>query len=174
MIFSHFRNTVTTLYESQDFLKYVKIYFDPKPYVYIINLWDELKFIKQLQIGVDSNNHKTATPKNEYYVNQDFIGENTNYVISNKTLYWKFQAFLLQTRGGVTQNLALIWEPEKLSLDRCLFENIYPIHSKNWLLYYGAKEKINYYNKTEYETLIPLFNNPKVTHLSGIIYIFIN
>ena len=71
-----------------------------------------LKVIKQFQIGMDSNNHKTATPKNEYYAIQDFIRENANYKISNMMLYWKFQAFLLQTRGGETEDLALVWEPK--------------------------------------------------------------
>ena len=82
-------------------------------------------------------------------------------------LYRKFQPFLLQTRGGETEDLLLILEPEKLGLDRYLLEDVYLIHFKNWLLCYGAKEKIKYYDKTEYETLLPLFNNLKVAHLSG-------
>ena len=82
-------------------------------------------------------------------------------------LYWKFQAFLLQARGGETEDLALICEPEKLGIDRLYLENTYPIMSKNWLLYYGAKEKASYYDKTEYEALLlPLFNNPKIIHLN--------
>lgn len=82
-------------------------------------------------------------------------------------LYLRFQAYLLQSRGGETEDLALICEPEKLGLDRNLIEDTYPILSKNWLLYYGAKEKIDYYAKTEYEALLlPLFNNPKLIHLN--------
>lgn len=162
-----YSNAGLTIYESQDFLKYIKFEYNEELYSFMMTLWDELKFVKQFQLTTDNSNKRIATLKQDYYVNQDFTGENTNFTISNKMLYLKFQAYLLQPRGGETEDLALIWEPEKLGLDRGLLEFTYPILSKNWLLYYGAKEKIDYYAKTEYEALLlPLFNNPKIINLS--------
>ena len=84
-------------------------------------------------------------------------------------LYWKHYSYLLQNRGGETEDLALTCSPEKLGIDIYSIYDNYPMLSNNWLLYKGEKERVNYSDKIENEAvLLPLFNNPQIVNLKEI------
>lgn len=131
--------------------------------MYII---DELKFVKKFLATVDSNNKKILTFKNDFYVNPSFTEDKSNYCLTNKMLYQGFQSYLCQEKGEETEDLALVCQPEGLGIDEELMADIYPLKSRNWLMYYGVKEADDP-NKREYEALlIPEYNQPKVIHLN--------
>lgn len=79
-------------------------------------------------------------------------------------LYQKFQAFLLQERESASEEYAFVWEPDDLGIDPSKIDDIYPIESKTWLLYYGVREG---QMKNEQEAfLLPQFNDPKILILN--------
>ena len=79
-------------------------------------------------------------------------------------LYQKFHAFLLQERESASEEYAFVWEPDDLGIDPSKIDDIYPIESKTWLLYYGVREG---QMKNEQEAfLLPQFNDPKILILN--------
>lgn len=64
--------------------------------------------LNKLLSSTDNNGKKLLTLKNDFYVNSEFTGENSNYCLANNMLYQKFQAYLCQERGEETEDLALL------------------------------------------------------------------
>lgn len=125
-----------------------------------------MKYIKEFELNFDTNNKKTMILKEEYYVNQNFTGDSPNYVMSNRMLYQKFQAYLCQERGSETEDLALTCEPDIQRIDHESIDERYPLKSKSWLLFYAATE-YNEKDRKQYEILLlPEYNQPKVVHLN--------
>jgi hypothetical protein len=122
--------------------------------------------VKKFLATVDKNNKKIFTFKNDFYVNREFSGDNTHYVITNKMLYQKFQAYLCQEKGEETEDLALLCEPIDLGIDAELMSNEYPLKSKSWLLFYGITENDDSSKKEYQALLLPEYNQPKVIGLN--------
>lgn len=50
-----------------------------------------------MQVGrfqTNSSSKYEIKIENEYYVNQNYLGDNPNFVLSNRMLYQKFKAYL--------------------------------------------------------------------------------
>ena len=150
------------MYESEDFIKSAKIEYEQTENSYLFYVCDESKYIKVFSIQEENNGNKQLVLENDYYVKHNFKGENTNYIITNKILYCKFQAFLLQERECASEDYGLFFEPEDLGIDPSKIDDVYPIESKTWLLYFGIRENATL-NRSEQEAfLLPQFNHPKI------------
>ena len=151
------------MYESEDFIKSAKIEYEQTENSYLFYVCDESKYIKVFSIQEENNGNKQLALENDYYVKHNFKGENTNYIITNKILYCKFQAFLLQERECASEDYGLFFEPEDLGIDPSKIDDVYPIESKTWLLYFGIRDNATL-NRSEQEAfLLPQFNHPKIS-----------
>ena len=128
---------------------------------------DETKNLKKLKISSANDKKKLLELENDYYVSKYFSGDTDNYTFSNGVVYEKFWGHICQIIGQESEEMSLYCEAEGHGLDEELLADIYPIISKNWLMYYGVKESEDP-NVKEYEAiLLPEYNQPKVVYLSA-------
>ena len=160
------RSGGVTMYESTDFLKVVKVAYNSTTYVNEVIICDEMKYIKQGSFKTDNNGKYQINIEKEYYVNNEFTGDSSNFVVSNQMLYEGFKAYLMQNRGKETMDLALTCEPDDVGIDRSFLAANYPIASKSWMMFFGKyynDEKQKYMNRV---LLLPEYNQPKIVHLN--------
>jgi len=93
---------------------------------------------------------------NDYYVNNDFIGNDANYSVSWNMIYSGAQAFLLQDKENATSEKAIKCEPNNIGINLYNLDPKFPMVSKSWVMFYG--EDTN--TLTNKLLLIPEYNEP--------------
>lgn len=74
------------VYKSSDYIS--NIYWIYKDYYYFFYVYDEVGFVKQMQIQEKANNKTELSLVNEYFIDNRFVGTE-KYLIYNEILYSK-------------------------------------------------------------------------------------
>ena len=78
----YYRNAGSNIYESQDYLKTVKIEFQSITGLFSVIIADELKYLKEFKFDTSKEKRK-LTLENDYFVSDSFVGDSP-FILTNK------------------------------------------------------------------------------------------